>query len=103
MVYVTLMIMAPEDVDLGKVHWQFWQKSNSYEYGSGLVCLFFLNRFALYQTFIMSNGRRGIDRARPKAEIIIPLDGIEEDAARIGISEVFNKYLNDLNKQAINH
>lgn len=91
--------MKPEEVDITKIKWAFWQKCWMYQHDGdkNTICLFTNNShvinngmmpvipnepmgrnylpvlhygvFGIYETFITSNGGLGVDKTRPLCEI----------------------------------
>jgi hypothetical protein len=115
----------PQEIELSKIVWAFWQKSFMYDFCNQYVCLFecdtkainengtpiqtlgrmdftykAFGNFYLYKTFKMSNGGYGIDKGRPLKVISISSDtqgqGLDE-FKQLGIYEVLNQYLLSLN------
>lgn len=112
---------SPNEIDLSKIQWQFWQKSYGYKFYNEYICIFSCDTkavdnngtpintldsmnfvykafgtFSLYKTFKMSNGGYGIDIGRPLKAVSISSDiqgkGLDE-FKQLGIFESLNQYL----------
>lgn len=105
------------NIDVSKIHWEFWQKTFAYDYGDGYVCLFDsgivesrnisgifyrVGHFSIYKQFKMSTGKMGINPAKQLHRIFSTDNAnlVSEDLFNArGIGSVYEAYFKE--KEAI--